>query len=103
MKGHHSSPFADIGLQATQLIYDAEEPLERLRTLKHLSQNFPRYAGALARRVTVNQSLLEEITENQARAPGGASAVWLNGVSIEEKDWNPFAYVVYHALEPHSC
>ncbi|KAH9887933.1 glycosyltransferase family 24 protein [Cubamyces lactineus] len=81
----------DIGLQATQLIYDAEEPLERLRTLKHLSQNFPRYAGALARRVTVNQSLLEEITENQARAPGGASAVWLNGVSIEEKDWNSFA------------
>ncbi|OSD04995.1 glycosyltransferase family 24 protein [Trametes coccinea BRFM310] len=81
----------EIGLQATQLIYDAEEPHERLATMKHLAQNFPRYAGALARRVIVNQSLLNEVAENQARAPGGASAIWLNGVTMEEKDLNPFA------------
>ncbi|KAI8974783.1 glycosyltransferase family 24 protein [Trametes punicea] len=80
----------DIGLQATQLIYDAEEPRERLATLRHLSQNFPRYAGALARRVTVNQSLLDEIAANQALAPGGASAMWLNGLNLEEKDMSPF-------------
>ncbi|KAI0823499.1 glycosyltransferase family 24 protein [Trametes gibbosa] len=81
----------EIGLQATQLIYDAEEPLDRLATLKQFSQNFPRYAGALARRVTVNESLLHEVEVNQQRAPGGANAVWLNGASIEEKDMNPFA------------
>ncbi|KAI0628063.1 glycosyltransferase family 24 protein [Trametes polyzona] len=80
----------EIGLQATQLIYDAEASRERLATLKQLAQNFPRYAGALARRVTVNQSLLNEVTENQQRAPGGASAFWLNGASVEEKDINPF-------------
>ncbi|KAI0367405.1 glycosyltransferase family 24 protein [Pilatotrama ljubarskyi] len=80
-----------IGMQATQLVYDAEEPYDRLATLKQLSQNFPRYAGALARRVTVNQSLLNEVAENQVRAPGGASAMWLNGANVEEKDMNPFA------------
>ncbi|KAH9848797.1 glycosyltransferase family 24 protein [Lenzites betulinus] len=80
----------EIGLQATQLIYDAEEPLDRLATLKQLSQNFPRYAGALARRVTVNESLLSELEVNQQRAPGGANAIWLNGASIEEKNMNPF-------------
>ncbi|CDO68442.1 Glycosyltransferase Family 24 protein [Trametes cinnabarina] len=81
----------EIGLQATQLIYDAEEPHDRLATMKHLAQNFPRYAGALARRVTVSQSLFNEVAENRARAPGGASAIWINGVNVEEKDLNPFA------------
>lgn len=85
----------DIGLQATQLIYDAEEPRARLATLKQLAQNFPRFAGALARRVTVNESLLNEVAENQAKAPGGANAIWLNGAAIEEKDMNPFAYVAH--------
>ncbi|EIW54691.1 glycosyltransferase family 24 protein [Trametes versicolor FP-101664 SS1] len=80
----------DIGLQATQLVYDAEEPHARLATLKQLAQNFPRFAGALARRVTVNESLLNEVAENQAKAPGGANAIWLNGAAIEEKDMNPF-------------
>ncbi|KAI0353822.1 glycosyltransferase family 24 protein [Trametes cingulata] len=91
-----SAPLTDnelleIGLQATQLVYDAEEPHARLATLKQLAQNFPRYAGALARRVTVNQSLLAEVAENHARAPAGASALWLNGANVEEKDLNPFA------------
>ncbi|KAI0676218.1 glycosyltransferase family 24 protein [Trametes maxima] len=80
----------EIGMQATQLIYDAEEPRARLSTLKQLSQNFPRYAGALARRVTANASLLTEVAANQALAPGGANAIWLNGVALEEKDLNPF-------------
>lgn len=84
----------DIGLQATQLVYDAEEPHVRLATLKQLAQNFPRFAGALARRVTVNESLLNEVAENQAKAPGGANAIWLNGAAIEEKDMNPFGCVI---------
>lgn len=44
--------------------------------------------------MTVNESLLNEVAENQAKAPGGANAIWLNGAAIEEKDMNPFAYVV---------
>ncbi|KAI0641470.1 glycosyltransferase family 24 protein [Trametes meyenii] len=80
----------EIGLQAAQLIYDAEEPRLRLATLKQLSQNFPRYAGALARRVSANASLLAEVAANQALAPGGANAIWLNGIALEEKDLNPF-------------
>ena len=74
-------------MQAAQLIYDSED---KLSTLKHLAQNFPRYAGALARRVSVNQELLEELAANQPRARGGVNVAWLNGVTLDEKDLNPF-------------
>ncbi|TBU43432.1 glycosyltransferase family 24 protein [Dichomitus squalens] len=79
----------EIDIQAAQLVYDA--PLvDKLTTLKHLSQNFPRYAGALAHRVPIQEDLLEEIAANQPRARGGLNAVWLNGVPLEEKDLNPW-------------
>ena len=80
----------EIDIQAAQLIYDAP-PSEKLSTLKHLSQNFPRYAGALARRVAVQAELLDEIAANQPRARGGLNVAWLNGVTLEEKDLNPWS------------
>ena len=79
-----------IGIQAAQLIADASDPLA---TLKHLAQNFPRYASALARRVTISPDVLEEIAENQPRARAGVNLVWLNGIALEEKDLTPFGYV----------
>lgn len=81
---------SEIGLQAAQIISDAEEPLS---ILKQLSQNFPRYATSLARQVTVDAELAEEVENNQAIARGGTSVAWLNGVQLTEKDMNPFAYV----------
>ncbi|TFK82573.1 glycosyltransferase family 24 protein [Polyporus arcularius HHB13444] len=77
-----------IDLQAAQFIYDSED---KLSTLKHLAQNFPRYAGALARRVSVDELLLEELSTNQPRARGGVNVAWLNGVTLEEKDLNAFS------------
>lgn len=78
----------DIGFQATQLIADSiGDPLV---TLKRLSQNFPKYATSLSRRVIVNESLEEEIHGNQLRVQGGLNAFWLNGASLTEKDLNPF-------------
>ncbi|KZT07030.1 glycosyltransferase family 24 protein [Laetiporus sulphureus 93-53] len=80
--------FLEIGLQAAQLIHDAEDPLS---TMKQLSQNFPKYATSLARRVTVDDNLSEEVENNQIRAPGGANVAWLNGVTLHERDLTPFA------------
>ncbi|CAL1698787.1 unnamed protein product [Somion occarium] len=76
-----------IGLQVTQLIYDSEEPLS---TLKQLSQSFPKYASSVARRVTVDTNLQDEVSSNQLKAQGGISMAWLNGAVIPEKDMNPF-------------
>ncbi len=82
----------EIDLQAAQFIYDSED---KLSTLKHLAQNFPWYASALARRVSVDQLLLEELSTNQPRARGGVNVAWLNGVTLEEKDLNAFRCAAY--------
>ncbi|KAF9461692.1 glycosyltransferase family 24 protein, partial [Collybia nuda] len=76
----------EIGLQATQLIADSSEPLA---TLMQLSQNFPKYATIVARRVVVNSSIEEEIHENSLKAQGGAHMFWLNGAAVRDKDVNP--------------
>ncbi len=78
---------SEIDLQAAQLVYDSED---KLSTLKHLAQNFPRYAGALARRIAVSTDLLDELAANQPRARGGVNMVWLNGVALDERNINPF-------------
>ncbi|KAH9946426.1 glycosyltransferase family 24 protein [Epithele typhae] len=80
--------FLDIDIQAAQLIYGAED---KLATLRHLAQNFPRYAGALSRRVPISSQLFEEIAEKQNHVRGGMNLVWLNGVSLEEKDLTPLS------------
>lgn len=76
-----------IGLQAAQLISDSSEPLT---TLTQLSQNFPKYATSLARRVFVNSSVSDELHVNSLKAQGGINLFWLNGAVVEHKDTNPF-------------
>ncbi|KAH9930812.1 glycosyltransferase family 24 protein [Amylocystis lapponica] len=87
-----STPLTDdelleIGIQATQLVSNADEPLV---ALKQLAQNFPMYAASLARRVTVEPALFDEVTDNQMHVQGGINMAWLNGVNIAEKDMTPF-------------
>jgi hypothetical protein len=80
----------EIGLKATQLVSDSKEPLY---TLALLSQNFPKYATSIARRVVVNASLEGEVEKNQMKAQPGVNMFWLNGATIAENDVNPFACV----------
>ena len=63
----YSTPLAEdellqIGFQSAQLLYDSHNALA---TLKQLSQNFPKYASAIARRVTVDPELEQEVFHNQ--------------------------------------
>ncbi|KIP02024.1 glycosyltransferase family 24 protein [Phlebiopsis gigantea 11061_1 CR5-6] len=89
----YTTPLTDdellnIGLQAAQLAVDAPDALT---TIRQLAQNFPRYASAIARRVVVSETVEEEIANNQAKAQGGISVVWLNGAQLSEADMNPFS------------
>jgi UDP-glucose:glycoprotein glucosyltransferase len=62
--------------------------LEALRTL---SQNFPKYATTIARRVVVDDTVKQELADNGLKAQPGMSAAWLNGVNLNDGDMNPFA------------
>jgi UDP-glucose:glycoprotein glucosyltransferase len=83
-------PIAEIGFQSTQLILGSKDPLD---TLTYLSQNFPKYATTIARRVTVNENLTAELSDNIMKAQMGVNAFWLNGAQIDENDINPLRLV----------
>jgi UDP-glucose:glycoprotein glucosyltransferase len=76
-----------IAVKSAQLVMRSPDPL---RALIHLSQNFPKYATSVARRVTVDAVLLEELELNSVKAQGGINMVWLNGLVLQEGDINPF-------------
>lgn len=76
-----------LGRKATQLIVGSTDPLT---TLKGLSQDFPKFATSLARRVEVEENIEKELHDNQLTLPAGANVFWLNGVNVPEKDVTPF-------------
>lgn len=79
--------FLDLGSKATGLIMSAPRPLQ---ALVHLSQNFPKYATTVGRRVTPSPEVLSELNENWQKIPPGFSSVWLNGVILQPHDVNIF-------------
>jgi len=79
---------SDLGVQAAQIITESPEPLT---VLSHLSQNFPKYATSLARRVTANESVIQELHNNSLKAQQGSNLFWFNGAQTESRDVNPFA------------
>lgn len=91
--------FEDLGLRASQLVLTSSSPL---RTLKRLSQDFPRFAHKLATKwvPALNSSIADETRANQAQfVEGGRNVAWLNGMLLRDEDLKPFAWV--HAHCPH--
>ena len=55
-----------------------------------ISQNFPKYATSLARRITVDEELETELKGNWQKLQDGFSAVWLNGMVLQNSDVTVF-------------
>ncbi|KAI0028565.1 glycosyltransferase family 24 protein [Vararia minispora EC-137] len=77
-----------IGLQATQLVMESDNPLA---ALKQLSQDFPRYASSIARRVVPSVDITNEASLNSMYIPPGHTLVWLNGAPLAPDRMNPFS------------
>lgn len=89
----HSRPLtadelAEIGIQATQLLSDSQSALT---ALEQLSQNFPKYASSVARRVVPQKGLKDEIMSNARMAQPGLNALWLNGLQLQDNQINPLS------------
>lgn len=78
--------FTAIGPQAVQLIADSDDPLDTWITL---SQNFPKYAKSIPRRVVANQSIADELAGNGQQIQPGMNVMWINGVMLDGKDTEP--------------
>lgn len=59
--------------------------------LEQLSQNFPKYASSVARRVIPEKELKEEIEKNAQIAQPGLNAIWLNGLQLQDSQINPLS------------
>lgn len=58
--------------------------------LKELSQNFPRYSAALARKVTVDTAVEAEVKRNFEFGGKVPKGVWLNGRALKESELTAF-------------
>lgn len=89
----------NIGLAATEYIRAVENNSRRLHVLKDMVNRFPRYATALSR-LAAQQDRLEAVqktlTTTRLRLPAGASALFVDGWRVEEKDLSLFG--VFDAL-----
>jgi UDP-glucose:glycoprotein glucosyltransferase len=82
----------DLGLRAASFILAADQPLHALKTL---SQDFPLYSAALARKVPLtakDEVLARGIAENQmsVRMGPGFCGIWINGRAIADNEADAF-------------
>jgi len=76
----------DIGIQASQRVMSAEEPLRLIRDLSH---NLPSMVSSLSR-MRVNQQVKAEIEGNQQYLHPGANLVLLNGRQLDVEAMSPY-------------
>ena len=79
----------DIGLKAASLILSSED---KLSALENLSQDFPKYSAALARKVEVAQPIKDKVSELLAMGPV-APALYFNGKAYSRSGLDAFTWV----------
>lgn len=62
---------------------------DRLGALKELSQDFPKYSAAIARKVPVPEEMKQKAKDLARRGPD-APTVYINGKSYTHPDLNAF-------------
>ncbi|KAL8061150.1 hypothetical protein ABFX02_02G069400 [Erythranthe guttata] len=72
----------DLGHQTAQRIVHASDPLQ---SMQEINQNFPSIVSSLSR-TKLNDSIKDEIIENQRMIPPGKSLLALNGALINVED-----------------
>lgn len=81
----------DLGLQATQRITAASDPLH---LMQEVSQNFPLLVEALSR-MSVNTTLRRDVSQIQQSIPSHAQFVLINGLSYPIEDFDLYTFVDY--------
>lgn len=78
---------AQLGLKASSFILNSEDPFG---SLMRLAQDFPKHSSAIAAH-NITQAFLKELRGNrELQLPGGANALWINGVQLESRQIDAF-------------
>ncbi|GFP99210.1 UDP-glucose:glycoprotein glucosyltransferase [Phtheirospermum japonicum] len=86
----------DLGHQTAQRIVHASDPLQ---SMQEINQNFPSVVSSLSR-MKLNDSIKDEIIENQRMIPPGKSLMAINGalVNVEDIDLHLLVDMVHQEL-----
>ncbi|KAL3638178.1 hypothetical protein CASFOL_018048 [Castilleja foliolosa] len=86
----------DLGHQTAQRIVHASDPLQ---SMQEINQNFPSVVSSLSR-MKLNDSIKDEIIENQRMIPPGKSLMAMNGalVNVEDIDLHLLVDMVHQEL-----
>ncbi|CAG8523322.1 6133_t:CDS:10, partial [Paraglomus occultum] len=87
-----------LGTKSTQFITGSKNPL---LALTRLSQDFPKYSHSIAQ-LTLNVSMVEELTNVHSTVQPGTNAIWLNGMPISENSFEPFQILKLLKRERHT-
>jgi UDP-glucose:glycoprotein glucosyltransferase len=88
LKPLSTSEVLSLGLKASSLIMQSENPLQMLA---RISQDFPRYSSAIAAH-NISSEFVAEHTSNRAQlVPAGMNVFWLNGLEIPERQIDAFS------------
>ena len=66
----------------------------KLEALRELSQDFPKYSAALARKVTVSESLQKKVASMFMRG-ASSQAIYINGKTFDDSALDAYSYVTW--------
>ena len=78
---------ADVHVKAAAFIASSSNPLE---ALQHISQDFPKYSAALARKVIITDAVQDKIRSMERRGQADAT-IYVNGKSVMAEEITAFS------------
>jgi len=83
-----ASELRRLDLKAASFVMNSDEPFD---TLLKLSQDFPKHSSAISA-TNVSDDVLHELMANRdSFLPPGYNVIWINGVQVFARDFEPFA------------
>ena len=83
-----SSELLRLGMKAASFVMGSDVPFD---TLARLSQDFPKHSSAIAGMNISNDFIQEHIKNRETILPPGFNVLWINGVQIMPRHFNPYS------------
>lgn len=90
LKPLSSSELSTLGIKAASYIMTNEDPFE---TFVKVSQDFPKYAAALASSNLSTSFVMEHKGNRDIFLPPGYNALWLNGMQLDAREVDAFSFL----------
>ena len=88
LKPLSSKEVSGLGVKAASFVMASDDPFD---TLLKVSQDFPKYSSAIAKRNASTEFVKEHRSNRDLLLPAGYNIIWVNGMQIETRQMDAFA------------